>query len=217
MDAMTPLSRLLGRLRAATGGVAGLCATVGTLDVAILPEVGGDLVEAFTEALRSAGGEAFVTGVHQEEVLVALAERLRAVGATGLFIAEDDVAAREFAMALVPFGPFVVFSEADLRALPPPCSAGFQTVDAAVAESGAVVQSTRGGRSLLPGILPDVHVALVPGGSLVPRMEDVLARFSADMPRAVSFVTGPSRTADIEQTIVVGAHGPKSVIAVVTP
>lgn len=98
-----------------------------------------------------------------------------------------------------------------------PVAAGIQTADVAVAESGAVVQSTRGARSLLPGILPDVHVVLVPGRSIVPRMEDALAIFSADMPRAVSFVAGPSRTADIEQTIVVGAHGPKSVIAVVTP
>jgi L-lactate dehydrogenase complex protein LldG len=58
-----------------------------------------------------------------------------------------------------------------------------------------------------------VHVALFPLDRLVPSLGDLLARVSAAGPdamsRALTFITGPSRTADIELKIVVGVHGPK--------
>jgi len=60
-------------------------------------------------------------------------------------------------------------------------------------------------------LLPETHVALVPASSLVWGMEEGWARLRAERgapPRAVNFVSGPSRTGDIEQTLVLGAHGP---------
>jgi L-lactate dehydrogenase complex protein LldG len=60
-------------------------------------------------------------------------------------------------------------------------------------------------------LLPETHVAIVGVDQLVPGMEEAWDRLKATemgMPRAVNFVSGPSRTADIEQTIVIGAHGP---------
>ncbi len=60
-------------------------------------------------------------------------------------------------------------------------------------------------------LLPETHVAVVSAGRIVAHMEDAwsLARDELrQLPRAVNFVSGPSRTADIDQTIVLGAHGP---------
>jgi L-lactate dehydrogenase complex protein LldG len=60
-------------------------------------------------------------------------------------------------------------------------------------------------------LLPETHVAVVPVARIVAHMEDGwdLARAElGELPRAVNFVSGPSRTADIEQTVVLGAHGP---------
>jgi len=60
-------------------------------------------------------------------------------------------------------------------------------------------------------LLPETHVALVPVARVVAHMEDGwdLARSELrTLPRAVNFISGPSRTADIEQTLVLGAHGP---------
>ena len=60
-------------------------------------------------------------------------------------------------------------------------------------------------------LLPDTHVAVVRADRIVSGMEDAFAMVRRDrssMPRAVNLISGPSRTGDIEQTIVLGAHGP---------
>jgi L-lactate dehydrogenase complex protein LldG len=60
-------------------------------------------------------------------------------------------------------------------------------------------------------LLPETHIAIVAASRIVPAMEDAwqLARTECgELPRAVNFISGPSRTGDIEQTIVLGAHGP---------
>lgn len=84
----------------------------------------------------------------------------------------------------------------------------------AVAESGSVVvKSGKAGANSL-AILPDNHITVVMADQLVPHLEDVFAGYVDDtqassMPRALSFITGPSKTADVEQTLQHGAHGPK--------
>jgi L-lactate dehydrogenase complex protein LldG len=60
-------------------------------------------------------------------------------------------------------------------------------------------------------LLPDTHVAIVSAARIVAGMEEAFALVRSErdpMPRAVNLVSGPSRTGDIEQTIVLGAHGP---------
>jgi len=60
-------------------------------------------------------------------------------------------------------------------------------------------------------LLVDTHVAVVPAKRIVDGMEDAFAwirRERGVLPRAVNLISGPSRTGDIEQTIVLGAHGP---------
>lgn len=60
-------------------------------------------------------------------------------------------------------------------------------------------------------LLPDTHVVVLRASDLVATMEDAFRRVRAAksrLPRAINFISGPSRTGDIEQTIVLGAHGP---------
>lgn len=62
--------------------------------------------------------------------------------------------------------------------------------------------------------LPDHYLCLLRTEDIVPRIDDLWARLRAEgrvMPRALNLVTGPSRTADVEQTLQLGAHGPRSV------
>jgi len=94
---------------------------------------------------------------------------------------------------------------------------GVTGVDYAVAETGTCVILPRKGVSRLVSLLPPVHVAVVQAGQVLETVEEVLAlrrlEFiqKGDMGSYMSLITGPSSTADIEQTLVVGVHGPKEV------
>ncbi len=171
-------------------------------------------VAHFSEALRSAAGTVMSGDLYA--FLPALGEALRTLGVTALLVPEGDPVARELADALMPLGPFRLASTSELLHGNSPVTAGIQSAEFAIAESGTVVQTGRGGRTLLPGLVTEVHVALVRPDILVDRMEDVLSVLAADPPRTISFITGPSRTGDIEQTLTLGAHGPKTLIAVIT-
>ena len=95
---------------------------------------------------------------------------------------------------------------------------GITGADYAVAETGSVVIVPRQGLSRLASLVPPVHVALVRPQDVVETLDDVFLlrrldyhRNGGDMGSYLNFITGPSRTADIEQTLVIGVHGPREV------
>ena len=98
------------------------------------------------------------------------------------------------------------------------CDAGITSCEALVAQTGSILVSsaTSGGRAL--SILPHVHVVVATCDQIVATLADALhaAKDSHDgrMPSMLSFITGPSRTGDIERILVLGAHGPKELILI---
>jgi L-lactate dehydrogenase complex protein LldG len=81
----------------------------------------------------------------------------------------------------------------------------------AIADTGTLMLLSGPDTPLTTSLLPDTHIALVPASRILRSMEDawdLLRRESAALPRQVAFVSGPSRTADIEMTLVLGIHGP---------
>ncbi len=81
----------------------------------------------------------------------------------------------------------------------------------AIAETGTLVLLSGAATPTGTMLLPDTHVAVVSAARIVAGMEDAFALIRSErtvLPRAVNLVSGPSRTGDIEQTIVLGAHGP---------
>jgi len=82
---------------------------------------------------------------------------------------------------------------------------------AAVAETGSVVFASSGETPATLNFLPDNHIVVVNESQVVNHVDDVWTtlRDTTGSVRAVNFVTGPSRTGDIEQTIEIGAHGPR--------
>jgi len=94
------------------------------------------------------------------------------------------------------------------------CDAGITECDALVAQTGSVLVTGRsaGGRAL--SVLPPHHVVLARRDQLVadlPAAFGLLQRTYAEKyPSFISFITGPSRTGDIERILVLGAHGPKA-------
>lgn len=92
----------------------------------------------------------------------------------------------------------------------------------ALAETGTLVLASGPQAFASTHLLPETHIALVPASRIVAGMEDAFALMRSErggaeamMPRALNLVSGPSRTGDIEQTIVLGAHGPYRVHIVV--
>ena len=93
------------------------------------------------------------------------------------------------------------------------CDAGITECDALVAQTGGVLVTNRsaGGRAL--SVLPAHHVVLSRADQLLPDLPEAFAllkrKYSAKYPSFISFITGPSRTSDIERILVLGAHGPR--------
>jgi L-lactate dehydrogenase complex protein LldG len=84
---------------------------------------------------------------------------------------------------------------------------------AGVAETGTLALTSGAPSPTLLNFLPETHIAVVDAKDLAGTYEELWARlreqFGDAMPRTLNLVTGPSRSGDIEQTILMGAHGPK--------
>ncbi len=93
------------------------------------------------------------------------------------------------------------------------CDAGISSCELLVAQTGSILASSRfsGGRGL--SILPPVHVVIARAEQIVSTLGDALEvmkqQHGGQLPSMLSFITGPSRTGDIERILVLGAHGPK--------
>jgi L-lactate dehydrogenase complex protein LldG len=91
---------------------------------------------------------------------------------------------------------------------------------AGIAETGTLVMASGPEHPVTLNLLPDTHIVVLRESDIVGGYEDVWARLRARygkdrMPRTVNTITGPSRTGDIEQTIELGAHGPRRMHIVV--
>lgn len=90
---------------------------------------------------------------------------------------------------------------------------GLVLARAGIAETGSLLLADDGLAPRLIGMLTDVCVALLPVSAIVPSLDEagaLLTQLESDGHRYMSFVTGPSRTADVEMVLTVGVHGPKA-------
>ncbi len=90
----------------------------------------------------------------------------------------------------------------------------------AIGETGTLLLLGARDTPKVTALLPETHIAIVKKSRIVPTMEDAFQLMRderGEPPRATFFVSGPSRTADIEQTIVIGAHGPYRVHVILVP
>jgi len=153
-----------------------------------------------------------------------------------LFVEDSDDAVRSRIVALV--GPHPVL-QWDAAALPydigglfpwaltgksprdaqASAEIGITGADAAIAETGSLVLLSGEGKPRAASLLPPTHLAIVRRSELCASMGEFFAAHADAIARAAccTFVTGPSRTADIELTLTLGVHGPGVVIVVVGP
>jgi L-lactate dehydrogenase complex protein LldG len=212
--------RFLAAVRASTTTAAlptPPAATTGSPD---LPEV--DLVDTFCARLGLTGGHAHRCGADEaaSRVLELLTEHhatavlawdeLPVPGLTGL-LQESGV---EMLPSSLPGGR-------DERAAHIGgylgLAAGLTGADAGLAESGSVVLSHGPGRPRLASLAPEVHIALLPASRMVRSLAHLLAADPGLVTQTANLVviTGPSRTADIEQRLTIGVHGPRHIHVIV--
>ena len=98
---------------------------------------------------------------------------------------------------------------------------GVTSAFAGIAETGSLMAASGPDHPTTLNFLPDNHIVVLPADRVVGAYEDGWARLRGDttdgkfMPRALNFITGPSRTGDIEQKIQLGAHGPRRLHVIV--
>lgn len=88
----------------------------------------------------------------------------------------------------------------------------------AIAETGTIVLMSTPERGRSVAVLPSVHIVILDSDQIRPRMGDVLRELSAQraaLPSSVHFISGPSRSSDIENDQTIGIHGPAAVFALI--
>jgi len=164
-------------------------------------------IKRFTEQLAAVGAQC--TTVRSEtEAAAALARILADAGARRVVGSDAPLVQR----ILAAVGNDIVIdrlerlSRDELFA----CDAGVTTAQWGIADTGTLVLESARERSRLLSLVPPIHVAVLSVRCICESLGDALARLSVAS-HAITFITGPSRTSDIELTLVVGVHGPQTV------
>lgn len=96
--------------------------------------------------------------------------------------------------------------------------AGLTSCQAIVAQTGSILVSSAGDGGRALSILPPIHVVVARADQVTGDLADAFAlirsRHGDRLPSMISFITGPSRTGDIERILVLGAHGPRELILI---
>jgi L-lactate dehydrogenase complex protein LldG len=179
----------------------------------------GDLVERFTEEVNAVGGVAFVVSDF-EAAGQQLHQLLAEAGAKSAVCWRHELLDR---MGLAEFlaGPGVtVLDHGRLAALPPAeqraallaCEVGITSCDCAIAETGTLMMCSRPGQERVASLLPPMHIAIIERRHIVPDLIDAFEllaeRGVGELPSNVTWITGPSKTGDIELQLTTGVHGP---------
>ncbi len=159
-------------------------------------------IRRFTEALEALGGRVYRAGgtaAVQEIVWEILAGRSAIVSADGL----SGIPGVE--------GPY--HDAARIREAASRVDAGITGAEYALAETGTLVLLAGPAEPRLISLLPPIHIAVVPVARLLANLDELLTKVPdpAAQTSAMVLITGPSRTADIEQILIRGVHGPGEV------
>ena len=184
----------------------------------LIPERGiGDeahRLAVFTEMMEAVGGSVEILD-HMEDVPQAVAEYLRNSNLPAHVRRGADPV-----LAKLPWHRGGALEVAEGRAQDSD-RASVTRAFAGVAESGTIIQVSGADNPTTLNFLPEVHIVVLEASAIFASYEEAWTKLRAAfgegvMPRTVNMISGPSRTGDIEQTIVRPAHGPKNMHVIVT-
>ena len=204
---------VLGNVRKALDRAAGLLPTTLTaprLKIPILDR--SRYTTLFGQNFEKLGGKSFFVREPREvaPILSELLQGKRAVASNAPFLAACGITGL----------PQVQSGFTDREALRAACvtaDVGITSADYALAETGTLVMLSSPEEPRLISLLPPVHIAVFPQSRMLANLDELLAVLPnpAEQTSSMVLITGPSRTADIEQILVRGVHGPGEIYAVI--
>jgi L-lactate dehydrogenase complex protein LldG len=180
---------------------------------------GGNLCQRFAAEVTAVGGEAFIVAdlaAARQRLVMLLAES----AATSTVCWQHELLDRLGMGELLGSKGIESLAYDSLQALPMAeqrqkllaAGVGITSCDLAIAETGTLMMCSRPGHERVASLLPPMHIAIVEQGQIVPDLLDAF-QWLADrglkaLPSNVTFITGPSKTGDIELQLTTGVHGP---------
>ena len=165
-----------------------------------------ELAERFSTELTTVGGEV-LRAANEELAVETICEVLANIGAKSVAISDLEL--------------LKSIDGADIELIENPSrdqlfvvDAGITSAQLAIAETGTLVLRSATERHRLVSLVPPVHICVLRTNDIRPTMHDVLEEMSNAIDPTITFITGPSRTSDIELTLAIGVHGPKRLIVV---
>jgi L-lactate dehydrogenase complex protein LldG len=166
------------------------------------------VVELFRQNVEAVDGHCVVAR-DEAEITQAVRRILTDLGARRIAISDAPVLERLIRVADLEVAP----NASDIFEF----DVGITTAQAAIAETGTLVLDGARERHRLVSLVPPVHIAIVDASLIFYTLGEALAfvRRNGEISPAVTFITGPSRTADIELTLAIGVHGPQELYVIV--
>lgn len=165
-----------------------------------------ELADRFSNELAAVGGEIHRVAT-EEHGVATVTSILGEINAKRVAISDMDLFEEaDFPNVEVIEDP----SREDLFAV----DAGVSTTQLAIAETGTLVLRSSMERHRLVSLVPPIHICVLNSKDIRPSMHDVLEKMTDNIDPTITFITGPSRTSDIELTLAIGVHGPKRLIVI---
>lgn len=204
---------VLHKIRTALGRSEGQPAPALPPPLIRLPEVSVDeKVARFSQALTALNGKTYLAATPEDAVRYAgeVVNGRPAVASNSSFLGDCGIGS----LATVVTG---VTSRTELRELCANAAVGISSADFALADTGSLVLFSSAEEARMISLLPPCHVAIIPRERILSSLDDLFSNtpFPAERSSSMVLITGPSRTADIEQFLVRGVHGPGEVHVVI--
>jgi len=167
------------------------------------------LLELFAQSLESVAGHCIIT----TDISDALKQILTALKAQRIAISDSPQVERLLHAADLEIELGVALNAHDIFRF----DVGITTAQAAIAETGTLVLDSACERHRLVSLVPPVHIAIISASKICETLSEALTllRSGEEISPAVTFITGPSRTADIELTLAIGVHGPQELYVII--
>jgi len=174
-----------------------------------------DLAEHFAEVLTGVGGEVILLP-DLDAARKKLAELFAAEEISTLVAHHEEPVIGLDVYTHFPDQQFLFPDETDnFRTVCARAHAGLTSAAWAFAETGTLVLEVSEMQARTTSLLPPIHIVLLPKSKLLPSIFEWLPKRPEEFPSNLVFISGPSKTADIEQTLVVGVHGPRRLIVII--